>query len=845
MGSIIAAVVYNAQISEDELASLSEDIRRLSDVLTPGGQSAQEWFQKIVDTISRMFATDAASLYLVDETNKRLVISAASGYQRPLVKADAFYEWGEGVTGRIAQTGLPVRADTLQSLRDQGTARRGKYDDLQGGNQPDSFYGAPLRVPGEADSIGVLKFESLQEAFFTDGNRLLIDMMANVIATVIHNTRQSEKRIGSILQQMGLLCEPSEAASAVLHEYASEKDAGLVNQLARALAEDLGEQPHRVSEEAERIFDARKPLGTDVRPDLYARIASWAGHLGHDRVQWECQLYGDIVRSNPGRYAQWSQVSAAAAPWLALKDSYTDTDTFVEHAARLAHRIARLVGTPYTVSGADATSTWFMAALDTEAIFGEQVKYVLLLLQCQGELDEASQLRLEALATRDDEHPFPVLLVVTWGRPEPPERVRSLRDLLRPSSVDVAFASIEDILNLTEAGNPTDFLRRLVLRQATIASPFITMGAVPESMFYGRAQEVRALTSNPAGHDFAVIGNRRIGKTSLLRRVLSRLEPRSDICAYEVNCIAVQDSTSDFYARFQDQTGVTLHDSTPRGFEKAMRTIHSGGRTPVLLIDEVDRLLVLDQMEGEPLAKTWRALSQERICRFIFFGCARLAQQMTDARSDMLNFAETLRLGYLSREVSHRVLTEPLLKLGVSLENEAAIAHEVHRVTAGHPNLVQYMGKLLIDAANARGERRILCEDVAEVIASDDFGRRYQNVIWGDAGPLEKLITLVAPAGSFTRTTLCDALQEVGVAFAADRPGSEPGGPATKGALVLLKQVQLEESLKMLALYSVVEESVGTYRMVPSSFREILGQRREAVASDVRALVEELSLGVS
>jgi signal transduction protein with GAF and PtsI domain len=55
-------------------------------VLTPGDQNTQEWSQKIVDTISKMFLTDAATLYLVDETNRQLVISAASGYQRPLVE---------------------------------------------------------------------------------------------------------------------------------------------------------------------------------------------------------------------------------------------------------------------------------------------------------------------------------------------------------------------------------------------------------------------------------------------------------------------------------------------------------------------------------------------------------------------------------------------------------------------------------------------------------------------------------------------------------------------------------------------------------------------------------------
>ena len=118
----------------------------------------------IVNTIAEVLRVDAATLYLADEQSKRLEIQAAYGYQEPLVAAGAFYAWGEGVTGRIAEMNEPFGANSLDILRDKGGSPQGKYDHLQGGKRPTSFYGLPLRVKGRDKPIGVLKVESLVRA---------------------------------------------------------------------------------------------------------------------------------------------------------------------------------------------------------------------------------------------------------------------------------------------------------------------------------------------------------------------------------------------------------------------------------------------------------------------------------------------------------------------------------------------------------------------------------------------------------------------------------------------------------------------------------------------------------
>ena len=136
MGNVIATVVYNAQLSELSLRELSGNLGRLSGALA-GSQDRQTLMDNIVNTIAEVLRVDAATLYLADEQSKRLEIQAAYGYQEPLVAAGAFYAWGEGVTGRIAEMNEPFGANSLDILRDKGGSPQGKYDHLQGGKRPD------------------------------------------------------------------------------------------------------------------------------------------------------------------------------------------------------------------------------------------------------------------------------------------------------------------------------------------------------------------------------------------------------------------------------------------------------------------------------------------------------------------------------------------------------------------------------------------------------------------------------------------------------------------------------------------------------------------------------------
>jgi hypothetical protein len=389
------------------------------------------------------------------------------------------------------------------------------------------------------------------------------------------------------------------------------------------------------------------------------------------------------------------------------------------------------------------------------------------------------------------------------------DMVGQLRHAIKqsPHVQDFIVLSQDDILTTLIARNPSQALGHCIVGQVdlSVVSPFVISGPVPETMFFGREAEVRLLVENAGSSDFAIVGNRKIGKTSLLQRTCTRMQASGKVVPLFINCQTVNDARG-FFVEFATVSGVSLPSLTPKGFATAICRLREQGLSPVLLLDEVDRLLADDHAQGEPLAAEWRALAQQGVCHFVFCGSTGLARCLEDPHSVFFNFPQPLPLSYLDADTARMVLTQPLETLGVALEDANWIVSEVITLTSSHPNLVQYVGRELVNAVNRRRERLILCSDLQEVQAAYSFTDYYLATIWGESGPLEKLITLVAPRDGFRIGEMKDLLQEQGID---------------------VENHDLEQALKMLVTYSILQRHERTYCFVPGSFYDILHRTQE------------------
>lgn len=871
MANVIATVVYITQVSRGRLETFGSNLAALSGALV-GQHDMSGLLHKVVETIREVLNAKASSLYLIDDATKKLVIQAADGYQKVLEERHATYNLGEGITGTIAKEGALVSAKTLAELHDS-PGWEGKMNRDQG-QEPESFLGVPLTITelGAGDlrgarkrTIGVLKVEDIQvtashkEPFFTEQDILLVQMMANFIATVIENTRQGERKIGDILRSAGIASHPiPDMSSELLSTSARSTDAGILDQLAISIAEALEREPDQSLVEAQALFGLNADVG------LYGRIANRA-HVG-SRVQREFNLLYDLLGAR--RYTDWEQVRRDAMPWLEMMACAGQPDAFKEAVWKLMDWIAVSIGVTVDRPIVEPGSVLCGSVLNTKDIFGEEIDRIPLLLQVGGKLEVTVAECLQAVASEEMGHFYSVLVLVQWESNSSLRQIRELQRKLRKDNVDVVVLSRAQMLHIMaeiKVEERKENFHRSVLQQVTTTSPFVSRGPVPDSMFFGRDAEMHTLLDKTRVKDYAIVGNRKIGKTSLLRRVNAGMQARQMIFRpVWIDCQKVKD-TQGFLREFQKEMQrnpitkmlADLPYTQLDDFSEAMISISEkkGGKEsdqhsiPILLMDEVDELVAYDRDNGEELSTTWRALSQRGACHFIFCGSSEIARQMHNRRSVFFNFCEEMPLGYLDPEIARRVITEPMELVGITLKESNTMLDHILSLTSGHPNLIQYIGKSLAAVALQREDRSVSTQDLKDLQDSDRFIMDYRDIMFGAAGPLEILITLVASEPSFTASHIKAALSEnsVKVTGVEDKPSFwlqlEKDG---QESVIMVNQQAFDTSLSVLCDYSILVREKGRYRFISATFREMLAESDvvgeiQYCKSELRKLADKLA----
>jgi len=777
MANIIATVVYNTQVSSAQQQKLSSNLEEISKALA-GGKEMHALVDQVVETMARVLGAEAASLYLIDKATGKLVIQAATGYQKPLVGRRATYKIGEGVTGSIAQKGEPFRANSLDDLH-KHPAWRGKQNPGQANREPRSFLGLPLKV--EEKVIGVLKVEDIvpsshhPEPHFTDQDMLLVTMMANIIATVIQNTRQGESAIGNIVQQMGTLSAPKNAAPELLRYFAKSADLGIIDQLATALAAALDREPERALIEAEALFEA------EANPALFGRIANWTKN---EELKWQFGLFDSIFKMDR-KFDNWKQVMGVAGPWLRLKESANDANDFAQAAQQLAVKIAETI--QVDIIGAYQEETWCGTVFDSSRILGDQLDRIPLLFQRQGELDENNQNRLYNFAQTRLGRPSKVFLLILWDTSIAVDQLQKMQQRMRIRAMDVVVASTAEILHVLESAEPAEAWRGLVLRQVTTASPFVIVGAVPDAMFFGRDQELTEITQYVhAGRSCAVIGGRRIGKTSILFRLHRVRLPAAGFQTFYHDC-----STTPTYEAF---LGAGIREFRAEATTEAHTTFSDLLEAPpkdkplVLLLDEADKLVPSDRSNGWPLFNALRALANSGHAQVVLSGERTLREAMQDGSGPLFNFTNEILIGRLDFRAVVELVTRPMKQLEIELVDAGEIIDRIYNFTSGHPNVVQRLCRRLIEHLNERSAHRIMLGDLDAVIRDPKFQEEdFLNTYWERATPLEQIISLLMAeeARPYRLQAIVDLLAG---------PGLQPDPEVIKAALNRL--VDLRSILK-------------------------------------------------
>jgi starch synthase len=794
MANVIATVVHNTQTGQEQLIQLGDNLQQLSKALA-GGRDMRQVVGQVVKTTAQVMGAEASSLYLVDEATQELVIQAATGYQEALVAQRATYKLKppEGITGWIAQEGKLFRADNLEELH-RHPAWKGKQNPGQGGKEPQSFLGVPLKVVDPAGPhgkvIGVLKAEDIvssvrhPEKHFTEQDVLLVTMMANIIATVIQNTRHGEARLGGFLAEMGLLSEPLSAVPALLRRCASSEDPGVIDQLALTLAHRLDQHPNQTGKELAALFEAKANI------DLYRRVSNWATQ---PRVRWESALYRAVLGEQRS-FDRWEQAEQLAAPWLRLRDSATEPAAFQEAAQAIIASLAKTAGLKIERPITDAWGDWAGAVLSAGGLFGQDVALLPVAFR-RGDIAESedspgiSNFVSSALKGVSD-----VFVLVDWQNAWPAKLVDAARLEARQLSTEMVLARLPEIVSLLSSREGGRQLRRLVLRQTRAVSPFVTHGAVRDLMFFGRDPQLHEIVRKlQAGSSCAMIGGRRVGKSSILRRLHEVWIPNRPFRSVYFDCSELSFESGELLEAFQ---AAAVRDwspgpppSAPTTFGDLVKSVATQDKVDkklVLLLDEADKLVPKPGSPDWKLFDHLRSLTASRRASVVLSGEHALWRALSNADHASFNLGSPLVLGPLTREEVQMLVERPITDAEIQLADDG-IVPTIYELTGGHPNVVQRLCHRLFLRIGQADVRRLTLEDVEAVVAEPEFQLKdYLETYWESASTLEKYLSLL-----FIDCPHLRHLEDVRAELKSRLGGQQPGPDTVLDALDALVNLRL------------------------------------------------------
>jgi hypothetical protein len=381
-------------------------------------------------------------------------------------------------------------------------------------------------------------------------------------------------------------------------------------------------------------------------------------------------------------------------------------------------------------------------------------------------------------------------------------KVKELRDVQAFLPVTVVVVDLSDCVEMAQTSDsPRDRLRTLLLEQTDLTklSPFVVRGVTPARVFFGREEEEATLLSTLSTNSVALLGGRRIGKTSLMRHSFARLTA-ANLRPYFGDCQVVR-TWADFGIMATRNWKVSLPEAfKPQHLFDLVSQLSAGSDRPVvILLDEIDQLLDWDKSHTddevpEAFFRACRSISQQGLAQFVFSGERTIANRLWDATSPHWNFCRPLMLQQLGLAASNALIAEPLEALGVRIENRTEFLSACWDSTDGHPELLQFLGDKIVGLVNRRDRDDILASpaDIAAITEQFDFAEQYLETYWGQASALERIVSILLVERPHSVDQLVARLDLIAQGIVG---------------------IEVQNSLRMLELYGIAEQSNIGYQL--------------------------------
>ncbi|MCA9397371.1 TGS domain-containing protein [candidate division WWE3 bacterium] len=374
-----------------------------------------------------------------------------------------------------------------------------------------------------------------------------------------------------------------------------------------------------------------------------------------------------------------------------------------------------------------------------------------------------NSLNIESVSTKDEDGNRKKISLRVHGKPHSISyAIQQAREL--PSVIDIAPTDPNSLALLSAADQLS---RNSSVLDPKYPNPYRPgQPIVEQGMFFGRRGEIewfkRNLGNNFAGAHLLLIGQRRVGKTSLLRYVEdSRIFENSyfpvfiDLQAYNkadetrvLNLLISKVARKlrrqkMFRIPHEQQDKINSFDDPFLQVESYIDTLHdlTGGRQLLILFDEFDALI--NAYEKNVLSIDFftylRTLMQKSYGpRFVF--CGSLNMVITMERlglAPILSATAEHQIGALDRESAISLISQPL---GHTFKLDRGVPQRIAEITGGYPFFIHHICFHLFERAGAESRLHITHGDVKAYINDGIWNDSMFSHLWNRSEPLDRNI---------------------------------------------------------------------------------------------------------
>jgi hypothetical protein len=368
-----------------------------------------------------------------------------------------------------------------------------------------------------------------------------------------------------------------------------------------------------------------------------------------------------------------------------------------------------------------------------------------------------------------------IVLVLLDGDSEP------LRYRATSPLHNLVIIGAEEQEGVFKSRRPSGELLDLISAQVPISNlaPYETRAPVTGSRFFGREYEISRIIGNP-DTNHAILGIRRIGKTSLLReieRILKEGENPAHVVYLECSdLLSTDDYIREVVRKLNPRELPRLHLQKyifffPDFLERMGRAHKS---KIIFLLDEVDNLVIMQRGSWE-LFRMLRASANKGACQYIMAGFREAMREQYLLDSPFYNFAQEIRLSEFTRRQAYDLVATPMDNLRVRIKNKDDVVGRIYEETAGHPNLIQYYCMILLRHLDRTGCRTLSPESLIDVYSDEGFKSHLLTSFMQNTENREKALvyaTLMsseeAPSRGFSHPFMDACLRKRGIVLRQD-----------------------------------------------------------------------------